>query len=660
MLDCCCLNGFHPIKTKEEKMNTRLQKPLSILVTLLLISVNLAFSGLQAMPTTSSRAQAEQPARREPAGMPDDLMSAFLAATSQPFEASAEGYQARSGGMDFNLDASGLQASGEGFTWSLALSGFGRGEQIAPVSEPRIAQAGGYLEYQRGALTEWYRNTALGIEQGFTLYQAPGGAGPLILELDLLTGSEDLAVTADVSGGGLSFDLPTGQALRYDHWRAWDADGASLDAHLGYTGEQVIIELNDQSATYPITIDPLIYLEQKVTASDGATRTHFGYSVALSGDTALVGAVDADYSPTYQGSVYVFICDGTTWTQQAQLATADGANMDYFGYSVALSGDTALVGALGSHYDPGSAYVFTRSESVWTQQAQLTTTDPAEVDYFGGSAALSGDTALVGAFMDDVGANIDQGSVYVFSRSGTTWTQETKLIATNGAAEDLFGMSVALSGNTALVGATQADVGTNSNQGSVYVFTRSGTSWTQQAQLTVADGSPYDWFGGPVALSGDTVLVGASGDDVGANGDQGSAYVFTGSGAAWNLQAKLTAADGEVEDYFGSSVSLSGDTALIGAFLDDVGINHDQGSAYVFTRSRSTWTQQKKLTAGDGASNDRFGPPVALTGDTALVGARWKPYYDYGGIDEQGAAYFYELTFLNNIFYLPVVSRSAP
>jgi len=615
-------------------MITQFQKSFSTLLAFLLALTTLTAPSAPAAPATASQAQTAQET------MPDELMSAFLAASSQPFDASAGGYRARSGGLDFSLRASGLQANGEGLAWGLALSGFGRGEQIARLPEAEIAQTDSRLEYQHSGLTEWYRDTALGVEQGFTIHQAPRGAGPLVLQLDLST---DLAGAPDADGRGLSFAAPDGQTLRYDHLRAWDANGAQLDANLRYAPGQVMLQVNDKGAAYPIAIDPLIYREQKVIASDGAAGDFFGISVALSGDTALVGADLDDVSAnSYQGSAYVFTRSGTTWTQQGKLTASDGAASDYFGVSVALSGDTALVGAygddVGANGDQGSAYVFTRSGTTWTQQGKLTASDGVASDYFGVSVALSGDAALVGAYGDNAGAKSDQGSAYVFTRSGTTWTQQRKLTASDGAAYDYFGGSVALSGDAALVGAYGDDVGANGDQGSAYVFTRSGTTWTQQGKLTASDGAAGDLFGYSVALSGDTALVGAYGDDVGANSDQGSAYVFTRSGTTATQQAKLTASDGAAGDRFGYSVALAGDTALVGAYYDAVGANDIQGSAYVFTRSGTTWTQQVKLTASDGAAYDLFGYSVALSGDTALVGAYWD---DVGANGDQGSAYVF-------------------
>ncbi len=391
----------------------------------------------------------------------------------------------------------------------------------------------------------------------------------------------------------------------------------------------------------PAPIDPLVYLEQKILASDGASYDSFGYSVAVSGNTALVGAYNDDVGGnSNRGSAYVFVRSGATWSEQAHLTASDGASNDYFGYSVALSGDTALVGAyqdqVGVNVKQGSVYVFVRSGTAWTQQAKLTASDGAAGDLFGSSVALSGDTALVGAYMDN--ASGAQGSAYVFTRSGTTWTQQAKLTASDGATSDYFGISVGLSSDTALVGAYKDDVGTRTDQGSAYVFVRSGTNWTQQAKLTASDGVTSAWFGYSASLAGDTALIGAYQDPVNGNANRGSAYVFVRSGTTWTQQAKLTASDGGSYDEFGYSVALSGDTALVGAHHDNVG-GMGQGSAYVFARSGTTWTQQTKLTASDGAASDLFGDSVALSGDTALVGADGD---DVGANSNQGSAYFYQ------------------
>ncbi|MFA6044264.1 MAG: FG-GAP repeat protein, partial [Phycisphaerales bacterium] len=384
--------------------------------------------------------------------------------------------------------------------------------------------------------------------------------------------------------------------------------------------------------------------EATLTASDGLAGDQFGVSVAISGDTAIVCASFDDVGANIdQGSAYVFVRIGTTWTQQAKLTAADGAANDRFGRSVAISGDTVIVGAwlddVGANADQGSAYVFARSGTTWTQQAKLTAADGAAADEFGISVAVSGNTAIVGAFLDDVGPNADQGSAYVFIRTGAAWTQQAKLTAADGAAADQFGLSVALSGDTAIVGASADDVGANANQGSAYIFVRAGTAWSQQAQLIAADGAANDQLGSSIALSGDTAIVGAQNDTIGSNASQGSAYVFVRSGTAWTQQAKLTAIDGAFADVFGNSVAISGDMAVVGAVVDDIGANTNQGSAWVFSRIGSKWIgPDLTLTASDGAASDSFGISVAISGDTAIVGANGD---DIGANLDQGSAYVF-------------------
>ncbi|MBS1796067.1 MAG: hypothetical protein JSS81_19605 [Acidobacteria bacterium] len=394
--------------------------------------------------------------------------------------------------------------------------------------------------------------------------------------------------------------------------------------------------------------------EARKTAADGAAFDNFGFSVAISGDTAIVGAYFDDVGAnTDQGSAYIFVRSGTVWTEQAQLIATGGAAEDQFGISVAIFGDTAIVGAnfddVGANANQGAAYVFVRSGTIWTQQAQLNATGGAAFDNFGQSVSISGETAVVGAVFDDVGAVTDQGSAYVFVRSGTVWTQQAQLIATGGAAQDFFGYSVSISGNTAIVGAYLDDVGANADQGAAYVFVRSGTVWTQQAQLTASDGATNDFFGNSVEISGETVAVGAFFDDVGAVTDQGSAYVFIRNGTVWTQQARLTAAAGAAFDYFGQSVSISGDTIVAGANLSDVGANANQGAAYVFVRSGGVWTQQTRLVAAGGAPFEEFGRSVSISGDKIIAGA---PYSDSSvsvpfapQAADQGAAFI----FVNNL-----------
>jgi hypothetical protein len=362
----------------------------------------------------------------------------------------------------------------------------------------------------------------------------------------------------------------------------------------------------------------------KLQAGDGVAGDQFGGSVAISGTTVIVGANGGAATASLTGSAYIYVLSNGAWTLQQKLTANDGEPDDAFGSYVAISGDTAVVGAygdrVGTNINQGSAYVFVRTGTSWALQQKLTVADGAANDYLGRAVAISGDTIVVGSSAADSLTNIDQGAAYVFLRSGSTWAQQAKLVAGDGAATDYFGDSVAIAGDTVVVGATEDATGTNVQQGSAYVFTRSGTAWSQQAKLTAGDGTAFDYFGFSVAVDANTAVIGTL-QDVGANFQQGSAYVFVRSGTTWTQQQKLLAADGAANDSFGNSVFLLGDTLMLGAAGDTNGANLRQGSAYVFNRTGTTWAQSQKLVAADGTADDSFGAGVAFTQNAAVVGS---------------------------------------
>jgi hypothetical protein len=381
--------------------------------------------------------------------------------------------------------------------------------------------------------------------------------------------------------------------------------------------------------------------EAKVTALDAAAFDVFGGAVAVNGDTLIVGAIGDDASPFGNvGAAYVFVRSGTMWSQQAKLTASDGAGADNFGMSVAIHGDTAVVGAwIDDHVgaaDAGSAYVFVRTGTTWSQQAKLVASDFAQGDVFGISVGIDGDSAVIGARDDDGPAGTNQGSAYVFVRSGTVWTEQAKLIPSDAMASDLFGTSVAISIDTVAVGARQGDAA-QSAQGTAYVFVRSGTAWSQQAELAASDGLTADGFGISVDIDGDTAVVGSDQDDGPGLTDQGSAYVFVRSGTTWSQQAKLIPADAAAFDRFGYSVGIDGDRAVVGAYLEEpvAPNNLDEGAAYVFSRSGTTWTEEAKLKAMDAAPGDQYGRTVGISGDTAVAGA----WMDDGVGTDSGSAY---------------------
>ncbi|MPY89097.1 MAG: hypothetical protein GEU99_14360 [Luteitalea sp.] len=516
--------------------------------------------------------------------------------------------------LTFTPEGARVDGGNGGFALRVARIGRGGGEVVRPAT-PRID--GAWVEYDRGAgVREWFVNLPQGVEQGWTVTERLAGHGPLALTLD--TGRPP---------DRMNDERLAWSGLVYHGLVARDAEGRELPAWWTSDGARLRIEVDDAAAVYPVVIDPWVQ-QAKLIAGDGSPFDFFGTSVALEGDTALVGTQPDTVFSDSPGAAYVFTRSGGVWSQQAKLVAADGAMGDFFGTSVALSGDTALVGALAA--DPagstnqGAAYVFTRSGGVWSQQAKLIAADGAVGDSFGKSVALSGGTALVGAS----GANdLQGGAAYVFTRSGEVWSQQAKLVAADGADGDRFGGSVALSGDIALVGAVYATGDNDPDQGAAYVFTRGDDGWSEQATLSAADGARRDEFGWSVALSGegDTALVVAFGAR--------AVYVFTRSGTQWSQPQKLTPEDvGEVIQ----SVALSdeGDTALVGA----TSYNNFWGAAYVFTRSGDVWSHEDTFTAYDGRDDYAFGWSVALAGGTALVGTH--PAVEINA--DQGAAYVFE------------------
>jgi hypothetical protein len=400
-------------------------------------------------------------------------------------------------------------------------------------------------------------------------------------------------------------------------------------------------------------------------------RDAFGFSVAISGDTVTVGAPTEDSSTTgvvpnengaATGAVYVFVRNGGVWTQQAYLK-ADNNTPGGFGESVAMSGDTIVVGK-SREFLPGvsgGVYVFVRSAGVWTQQALLTGSNFISNQRFGSSVAVSGDTIIAGVSQDSYGTTgvngtpggvaHYSGAAFIFVRSGGVWTQQAWLKAGNTGAEDQFGITVAISGDTAVVGAALEDSSTNvingpsdelaDNSGAAYVFVRNAGVWTQQAFLKSANSGGSDKFGNSVAIQGDTIAVGAPGESSSATGvngvpdnnsaGSGAVYIFGRNGGTWTQQAFLKTSNTGEGDLFGTSVALSGDVLVAGApFEDSSGttvnstpneLAAESGAAYVFVRSGGAWTQQAFLKSSGSGPGDSVGSAVAVSGDTAVVSA---------------------------------------
>jgi len=456
----------------------------------------------------------------------------------------------------------------------------------------------------------------------------------------------------------------------------------------------------------PEDVSSLGGLQAYVKASNAEAGDAFGFAVALSGDgntlavgvpseassATGIGGNQADNTAASAGAVYVYTRSGTIWTQQAYIKASNTGAGDRFGASVALSsdGNTLAVGAIGEDSSAaginvsqtdnaaasaGAVYVYARSVTIWTQQAYVKASNAGAGDQFGFSVALSSDggTLAVGANLESsaapgVGGNQadntapSAGAVYVFTRSGTAWTQQAYIKASNPGVFDLFGFSVALSGdgNALAVGAvfessSATGIGgsetdnTAADAGAVYVYTRSGVTWTQQAYVKASNTDAADRFGSSVALSGDgnTLAVGAvfeSSSATGIGGNEadnaaasaGAVYVFTRSVTTWTQQAYVKASNARATALFGSSVALSGDgnALAVAASLEAsaaTGVDGNQadntaadaGAVYVYTRIGAIWTQLAYVKASNTGAGDQFGFSVALSGDgiTLAVGA---------------------------------------
>jgi hypothetical protein len=518
--------------------------------------------------------------------------------------------------------------------------------------------AANQVVYVHAGVSEWYANGPLGLEQGFTVPAASAGrhAGPLTLELGL---SGDARGRLLRGADGVMF-TGAGGALAYRGLAATDARGRALPAWIELRGSELLLRVAVAGASYPIRVDPFVQ-QGKLTAADGAEFDALGTSVAISGETIVVGAPSATVgSNPGQGAAYVFVKPRSGWanaTQTAKLTAADGAASDNFGSSVAISGNTIVAGAhdatVGGNLDQGAAYVFVKPRSGWadaTQTAKLTAADGTTFDLLGASVAISGDTVVAGAPNATVGGNAGQGAAYVFVKPRSGWadaTQTAKLTASGGGPEDALGSSVAINGDTIVAGAPSPPVALNPGLGAVYVFVKPRAGWadaTDTVRLTASDIVLGESFGFSVAISGGTVVAGAPDATVGGNLEQGAAYVFVKPRSGWanaTQTAKLTASDGASVNLLGLSVAISGDAVVAGADLATVAANASQGAAYLFVKPGSGWTdatQTAKLTASDGASPDRFGTSVAIFGGTVVAGA---PGARVNANLFQGAAYVF-------------------
>ena len=533
-------------------------------------------------------------------------------------------------------------------------------------------------------LREWWVNDESGLEQWFEVAERSTDNQLLTISVELQTAlnvslannqllfsDENTRLTYDklIAWDATGSELPSHMSLA----------GAQLTLHVDDSAAQYPITIDP-------TLSQQAYVKASNTNSSDEFGYAIGLDddtlvVGARGESSSATGVNGDEndnSTAASGAAYVFTRIGNSWTQQAYLKASNTQNNDQFGWSVAVEGDTVVVGApsedsnaTGINGDQsnnlmdgsGAAYVFTRNGTTWNQQAYIKASNPGSSDFFGWSVAIDGDTIVVGAPDEDsnatgVGGNQlnnsagRSGAAYVFIRSGTLWSQEAYLKASNTDRNDLFGRSVDVHAGSIVVGALGEDsnaVGVGGDQtdnsapdsGASYIFTRSGTVWSQQAYLKASNTDTGDNFGSSTGVDDDTVVVGAYREDsnaVGVNGNQsdnswtetGAAYVFTRSGSAWSQQAYLKASNTGNLDFFGYSVAVSADAVVVGAALEDsnaTGVGGNQtnnsatssGAAYLFTRTGTTWSQEAYLKASNTGFGDQFAWAVAVDGDTAVA-----------------------------------------
>ena len=581
-------------------------------------------------------------------------------------------------------------------------------------------------------IQEIWINSPNSLEQWFEIKHKPAGSK---IGHDLqITMQLDSSLNVTQTNQSLNF----ANKISYDKLKVWDSLQQSIPAKMQLQDNQLTLLIDDTKAIYPLTIDPSFQQQAYIKAFNAGVDDSFGFSVAISGDYMVVGAMDEESgtgnpfsnNALQAGAAYVFERDSDgQWTFQTYLKASDIDAGDRFGFSVAISGDTLVIGATGedsnatgvnnddsdnSETNSGAAYVFVRNSNtgVWSQQAYLKASNPdgglgggTLGDNFGTSVAISGNRIIVGAPAEDSNAtgvdgndlnnsSSNSGAAYVFVRANDVWSQQAYLKASNTGASDRFGSAVAISGQAAIVGAPNEDsnstgVGGNeannsaSSAGAAYVFTNRnalGGEWRQEAYLKASNTGNGDLFGGSVSIDGNSLVVSATSEDsasMGVNGGEnnndasssGAVYIFTGSPASpgnfsdldWDQTVYLKASNTQAGDAFGTSVALSDRILVVGAKSEDgisTGIDGDEnfdlfngnsGSAYVFRLNTSNvWSQVSYLKSSNSEGNDNFGQSVAVSDESIVVGANNEDgdesQVDNNNTLDSGAAYVFTST----------------
>jgi hypothetical protein len=368
--------------------------------------------------------------------------------------------------------------------------------------------------------------------------------------------------------------------------------------------------------------------EEKIISTDGSEYDQFGSHVRISGSEIFVGAKGYDSTKTNAGSVYVYQNTKNKWSQTNQIFIPDPISEDEFGSFLGVSAGKLIVGS-----NRGTVYSFNSMKSNWAFSEKLTVEAGSTYDRFGNSVSIFGDFAAVGSYKDDDNGP-NSGSVYIYEYTTLKgWVQKVIIHASDATGHDYFGSSVHLSENRLIVGAENAD-NNEFSSGAVYVFDLENNVWSQTTKLTGDNFSSADNYGASVSYSNNHILVGASGE----NSQEGSVYIYELVNNMWQFGSKLQPTEGRTNGHFGTSVSLSGNLALIGASGEEAGLNSG-GAAYIFENTNDEWSFKQRLVELSSDSRERFGNSVSLSGDRALIGASQA---DLNGINNSGAAYIFE------------------
>jgi len=582
-----------------------------------------------------------------------------------------------------------INATSKPYQIGINLSSINNKQFDRPLS---LSSQNSKLSYIWGENTkEIWANDKDNLEQWFEIKKRPVQNSNKKLKINMVL-TTDLSV--ELVNNSLIFD----NRISYNKLKVWDKKGAYLPADMTLNDNVVSLVVDDTKAQYPITIDPSFQQQSYIKASNTGQDDRFGFSVAISGNTMVVGSFNEDSDSQginsietndlaiNSGAVYVFTRNNNIWSQQAYIKSSNSEASDFFGVSVAIDNDTLVVGAIGeasnattingneadnSKAFSGAAYVFTRTQGLWSQQAYLKANNTDSDDQFGYSVSVHGDKIIVGAINEDSraeginGNGLDNGAsnagaAYTYVRSNNNWSFDAYLKPSNNDAGDGFGYSVAIYANSAAVGShledsnltgtsplnTNVDNNISQDSGAVYVFADSTGSWLQQSYIKPLNTDSLDNFGTSVALFDNTLVVGSpfeSSNATGINGDgednsvfaAGAAYVFVRSGEIWSQQAYLKASNTEASDTYGISVGLTADMVVVGARAEDsssTGVNGDgfdnsasnSGAAYVYSRNGTLWNQMAYLKAPTTDVNDLFGSRVRINGSTVVVGVQFE------------------------------------